>query len=69
MTAKQAELAAQFGVQVPYPEDVTLPPPELFSKRLGWVVRQDSSQRVLDVMHWGVPLKMKGAKGQPITSR
>jgi putative SOS response-associated peptidase YedK len=35
MTAKQAELAAQFGLQVPYPENVTLPPPELFPKRPG----------------------------------
>jgi putative SOS response-associated peptidase YedK len=69
MTAKQAELAAQFGVQPPYPEDVTFPPPELFPKRPGWVVRQDGAQRVLDVMRWGVPLKMKGAKGQPITKQ
>lgn len=39
MTAKQAELAAGYGITVPYPEDVTLPPPELFPKRPAWVVR------------------------------
>jgi putative SOS response-associated peptidase YedK len=69
MTAKQAEIAARFGVSSPYPEDVTYPPPELFPKRLAWVVRQDGAQRALDVMHWGVQLKMKGAKGQPITKQ
>jgi putative SOS response-associated peptidase YedK len=69
MTAKQAELAARFGVASPYPEDVTFPPPELFPKRLGWVVRQEGAQRALDVMQWGVPLKMKGAQGQPITKQ
>ena len=26
-------------------------------------------RRVLDVRHWGVPLKMKAAKGQPITNQ
>ncbi len=34
MTAKQAELAKRFGIEAPYPEDVTIPPPELF--RSGW---------------------------------
>jgi hypothetical protein len=56
-------------VQVPFPEDVTFPPRELFPKRLGWVVRQDGAQRLLDMMHWGVPLKMKGAKSLPITKQ
>jgi putative SOS response-associated peptidase YedK len=69
MTAKQAELAARFGMASPYPEDVTVPPPELFPKRLGWVVRQEGAGRRLDVMQWGVPLKRKGAKGQPITKQ
>ena len=55
MTAKQAELAARFGIVAPYPEDVTVPPPELFPKRMGWVVRKEVGQRVLDVMHWGFP--------------
>src|SRR4051812_37391814 len=67
MTAKQRELAARFGITTPYPEDVTIPPPELFPKRQGWVVRQAGGQRLLDVMQWGVPLQTKGAKGQPIT--
>jgi putative SOS response-associated peptidase YedK len=50
MTAKQAELAARFGVASPYPEDVTFLPPELFPKRLAWVVRQEGPQRALEVM-------------------
>jgi putative SOS response-associated peptidase YedK len=32
-------------------------------------VRDDAGRRTLDVMQWGVPLKMKGAKGQPITKQ
>lgn len=37
MTAKQAELAARFGVAVPFPTDLVVPPPELFPKRPAWV--------------------------------
>lgn len=66
MTAKQAELAARFGVETIYEPDESFPPPELFPKRMGWVVREDGGRRVLDVMQWGVPLHMKGARGQPI---
>lgn len=70
MTAKELELAAAFGVDVSklLPEE-QIPPPELFPKRIGWVVRQEGGQRVLDAMQWGVPLQMKGAKGQPITKQ
>lgn len=66
MTAKQAELARRFGVEPPYPADITIPPPELFPKRSAWVVRLEGGRRILDVMPWGVPLTVKGAKGQPI---
>ena len=70
MSAKQLELARRFGVDVSnlHPEE-QLPPPELFPKRIGWVVRQDGGSRILDMMQWGVPLKMKGARGQPITKQ
>lgn len=69
MTAKQAELARRFGVEPPYPEDITIPPPELFPKRPAWVVRMQGGRRILDVMPWGVPLTVKGAKGQPIVKQ
>ena len=55
MTAKQVELARRFGIEPPYPEDVTYPPPELFPKRMGYVVRREASNRVLDIMQWGFP--------------
>lgn len=66
MTAKQAELAARFGIKSPYPADVNIPPPELFPKRMAWVVREDAGDRVLDVLQWGVPLATTSAKGQPV---
>lgn len=66
MTAKQAELARAFGVEPPYPEDVTLPPPELFPKRPAWVVRQEVGRRVLDVMRWGFPPPTAGRA--PVTN-
>lgn len=56
MTAKEAELARAFGIEPPWPEDITLPPPELFPKRPAWVVRHDEDgDRRLDVMTWGFP--------------
>ena len=64
MTAKQAELASRYGVAVRYPEDLTIPPPELFPGRPSWVVRQDGSARVLDVASWGFPTQVRGASGK-----
>jgi hypothetical protein len=32
-----------------------LPGPDLFPKKLGWVVRQLRDARQLEVMQWGVP--------------
>jgi hypothetical protein len=61
---KQAELATASASSRSTSLTRATRPPELFPKRKGWVVREDSAQRVLDVMQWGVPLK-KGAKGQP----
>jgi putative SOS response-associated peptidase YedK len=62
VNAKQAEVAKRFGVNL-IPEPERLPPPELFPKRIGWVVRDTPDGRSLDVMTWGVPLN-----GKPITN-
>lgn len=48
------ELRAAFGADF-VPETGKLPPPELFPDRPGYVVRQQGSTRVLDVMTWGFP--------------
>lgn len=64
MTAKQAELASRYGVAVPHPEDLTIPPPELFPDRPSWIVRQDGCARVLDVASWGFPTQVRGASGK-----
>lgn len=57
MSAKQAELAQRFGIDpaLIIPEPEPLPPPELFPKRPGWVVRQEGGARVLAVTTWGFP--------------
>ena len=66
MSATQADLARRYGVPAPYPEDLVIPPPELFPKQPAWVVREEGGRRILDVMSWGFPHTVKGAKGQPI---
>jgi len=65
MSAKQVEVARAFGVpeHLIMPEPEPLPPPELFPKRIGWVVRQDGGARILEAMHWGVPFN-----GKPVTN-
>ena len=72
MTANQADLARRYGVTVPYPEDLTIPPPELFPERDAWVVRQTGKDRQLDVMNWGFPVTVRGTGGQmrekPVTN-
>ena len=57
MSAKQAELAIQFGIDpaLIMPEPGPLPPPELFPKRMAWVVRKQDGSRTLDTMTWGFP--------------
>ena len=57
MSAKQIEVALRFGIDpsLIMPEPEPLPPPELFPKRFGWVVRKESGARILDVMQWGFP--------------
>ena len=60
MTANQRELAARYGVEAPYPEDLTIPPPELFPDKPAYVVRQADGGRALDVMRWGFPFQTQG---------
>lgn len=63
MTEGQIALAQRYGVATPFPPDLTIPPPELFPKRMAWVVRQEEGARMLDVMSWGWPRTVPGARG------
>jgi putative SOS response-associated peptidase YedK len=58
MSAKQVDLARAFGVKehLIMPEPEPLPPPELFPKRIGWVVRNQDGTRTVDAMAWGIYL-------------
>lgn len=69
MTAKQAELAARYGVEPIYPEDATFPPPELFPDRPAWVARQVDDIRRLDTMVWGFPHKVPGKRIDKVTGK
>jgi putative SOS response-associated peptidase YedK len=51
------------------PDPEPLPPPELFPKKLGWVVRHAESQLKLDVMEWGVPFNVKNPKTGKVTTK
>ena len=72
MTAKQAELAQRYGIDSPYPEDLTFPPPELFPDRAAYVVRAVAGERIADVMSWGFPHQTRGKSGKmldkPVTN-
>ena len=46
MSVKQAELANRYGIVPPYPDDLTVPPPDLFPKRPAYVVREQDGRRV-----------------------
>ncbi|WP_394648178.1 SOS response-associated peptidase [uncultured Sphingomonas sp.] len=63
MTEAQIALAARYGVEAPFPPDYTIPPPELFPKRMAWVVRHEEGERALDVMSWGWPRTVPGVRG------
>lgn len=69
MTAKEADLAARYGVEPIYPEDATFLPPELFPDLPAWVVRQGSAGRQLDTMAWGFPRKVPGKKIDKATGK
>jgi putative SOS response-associated peptidase YedK len=66
-TAKQAELAARYGVDAIYPEDVTFPLPELFPDRDAWVIRQETGSSHLGTMTWGFPRKVPGKRIDKVT--
>lgn len=70
VSAKQIEIARAFGFDVSklMPEPERLPPPELFPRKDGWIVRKQDGEQMLDVMHWGIPRRMKGKSGKPVTS-
>ncbi|MDT9598552.1 SOS response-associated peptidase [Sphingosinicella rhizophila] len=65
LNAQQIEIARSMGIpeHLIIPEPEPMPPPELFPKRIGWVVRVENGERILDTMRWGVPLN-----GKPITN-
>lgn len=69
MSASQADLARRYGIEVPYPEDQTFPPVELFPDKPAWVVRENDGQRILDVMSWGVPTTVPGKRIDKITGK
>jgi putative SOS response-associated peptidase YedK len=67
MTAARRDMLIRMGVDpasIPV-EPERLPPPELFPKRLGWVVREDGGARMAAVMQWGIPLP---PTGKPVTN-
>lgn len=48
------------------PDTGRLPDSELFPKRLGYVVRKEAGERILDVMRWGFPPPAAGRA--PVTN-
>lgn len=71
MTEAQIDLAQRYGVDVPFPPDLVVPPPELFPDRPAFVIRRDEGARLIDVMTWGFPHKVPGkridkATGKPV---
>lgn len=71
MSASQADLAKRYGIAVPYPEDESYTPSELFPDKPAWVVRQQDGHRIVDVMAWGVPTQVPGKRidketGKPV---
>ncbi|QNE31172.1 DUF159 family protein [Sphingomonas sp. NBWT7] len=69
MTAKQAELAGRYGIVAPYPDDLTIPPPELFPDKPAYVVREADGARKLDTMSWGFPHKVPGKRKDKETGK
>jgi putative SOS response-associated peptidase YedK len=65
MTAERAALLARYGVDA-YGEHGRLPEPELFPKRLAWVIRNTDAGRLVEPMAWGFPHTVTGKSGKPI---
>lgn len=70
VSAKQIDLAKQYGFDVGklMPEPERMPPPELFPKKPGWVIRKHEGALSPEVMKWGIPRHMKGKSGKPVVS-
>ncbi len=71
LTEGRRALAERYGVPTPYPDDLSVPPPELFPEKPAYVVRQTDAGRAIDVMAWGFPHKVPGkridrATGKPV---
>lgn len=49
--------------------DPAEPRTDIFPKYSAWIVRRDAGERVLDYMPWGIPLSMRGSKGQPLAPK
>ncbi len=72
MTARDAEVAARYGVHPPYLPDESSPAGDLFPKRPALIVRKryvHGVERACDALQWGWPRTGRGAKGQPIETR
>jgi putative SOS response-associated peptidase YedK len=65
MSARQIEMAHEYGLAVPV-DAPTLPAPEIFPKKLAYVVRQHDGARLVDTMSWGFPHIVTGKSGKPI---
>ena len=63
LTAKQAEVAATFGIRPPYEPDETFPAGDIFptgkkTPYYGAVIVQDADDRRIERMEWGVPTQV-----------
>lgn len=71
LTAKQAEVAATFGIRPPYEVDETFPTGDIFptgkkTPFYGAVIVQDGDDRRIERMEWGVPTQV-ASKRDPAT--
>ena len=63
LTAKEAEVAATFGIRPPYEVDETFPTGDIFptgkkTPFYGAVIVQDGDDRLIERMEWGVPTQV-----------
>lgn len=71
LTAKQAEVAATFGIRPPYEVDETFPAGDIFptgkkTPFYGAVIVRDGDDRRIERMEWGVPTQIP-SKRDPAT--